>query len=101
MNLNELREAMASDATKENEELKRDLASLKERYHKDTAYLRSYCNAQLEDLKALANRCWTLTHGAMCCFCVLDAFKCPHDMNCKQKIEAAKKMMEESNNAEN
>ena len=33
MNLNELREAMASDATKENEQLKRDLASLKKRYH--------------------------------------------------------------------
>lgn len=78
MNLNELREAMASDATKENEELKRDLASLRNRYHKDTEYLRSCCNAQLEDLKALANRCWALTRGTMCCFCGLDVFKCPH-----------------------
>ena len=41
MNLNELREAMASDATKENEQLKRDLASLKKRYHKDTERLRN------------------------------------------------------------
>lgn len=32
MNLNELREAMASDATKENEELKREIESLKKRY---------------------------------------------------------------------
>lgn len=101
MNLDELREAMASDATKENEELKRELASLKKRYHKDTEYLRSCCNAQLEDIKTLANRCWALTHGTMCCFCGLDVFKCPHAMNYKQKIEVAKKMMGESNNAEN
>ena len=65
MNLNELREAMASDATKENEELKREIKSLKKRYHKDTAHLRSCCHAQLEDLKALANRCWALTDGTM------------------------------------
>lgn len=31
MNLNELREAMASDATKENEELKRQLKSLRKK----------------------------------------------------------------------
>ena len=36
-----LLEAMASDATKENEELKRDLVSLKKRYHKDTEHLRN------------------------------------------------------------
>jgi hypothetical protein len=44
MNLNELREAMASDATKENEELKREIDSLKKRYHEDTVYLRN-CSA--------------------------------------------------------
>lgn len=86
MNLDELREAMASDATKENEELRREIASLKGRYHKDTAYLRSCCSAQLEDLKALANRCWALTRGTMCCFCGLDVFKCPHSMNINERI---------------
>ena len=94
MNLYELRKAMASDATKENEELKREIVSLKKKYNKDTEYL-------LKDLNALTNRCWALTRGTMCCFCRLDIFKCPHAMNCKQKIEVAKKIMEESSNAEN
>jgi hypothetical protein len=96
MNLNELREAMASDATKENEELRREIASLKKRYHKDTTYLRSYCNAQLEDLKALANRCWALTHGAMCCFCGLNVFKCPHSMSFVDKLREVRKIGEEN-----
>lgn len=86
MNLNEFREAMASDATKENEELKKEIESLKKKYHKDTEYLYSCCIAQLEELKALANRCWALTHGTMCCFCRLDAFKCPHSMNFDDKL---------------
>lgn len=98
MNLNELREAMASDATKENEELKREIESLKKRYHKDTVYLRSCYDAQLEDLKALANRCWTLTRGTMCCFCGLDVFKCPHSMNFDDKLREAKKLRKEKSN---
>lgn len=81
MNLNEFREAMASDATKENDELKQEIESLKKKYQGDTEHLRSCCNAQLEELKALANRCWVLTRGTMCCFCRLDAFKCPHSMS--------------------
>ena len=98
MNLNELREAMASDATKENEELKREIESLKKRYHKDTAHLRSCCHAQLEDLKALANRCWALTDGTMCCFCRLDAFKCPHSISFDDNLHKAKKLRKESKN---
>lgn len=86
MNLNEFREAMASDATKENEELKKEIESLKKKYHEDTEYLYSCCTTQLEELKALANRCWALTHGTMCCFCRLDAFKCPHSMNFDDKL---------------
>lgn len=98
MNLNELREAMASDATKENEELKREITNLKEKYRKDTAHLRSCCHAQLEDLKALANRCWALTHGTMCCFCGLDVFRCPHSMSFDDKLREAKKLRKGSNN---
>ena len=99
MNLNELREAMASDATKENEELKREIESLKKRYHKDTVYLRSCCRAQLEDLEALANRCWALTHGTMCCFCGgLEVFKCPHSMSFDDKLREAKKLRKENDN---
>lgn len=101
MNLNEFREAMASDATKENEELRqeiqrlnRDIESLKKRYHKDTTYLRSCYAAQLEELRALANRCWALTHGTMCCFCGLDVFKCPHSMSFVDKLREVRKIGE-------
>ena len=95
MNLNELREAMASDATKENEQLKRDLASLKKRYHKDTEHLRNCCNAQLEDMKALANRCWVFFLGGMCIFCELNAYRCPHSMNFDDKLREVKKLRKE------
>ena len=92
MNLNELREAMSSDATKENERLKRDLESLKKRYHKDTEHLRNCCNAQLEDMKGLANRCWVLSRGELCVFCDLNTYKCPHSMNFDDKLREAKKL---------
>lgn len=105
MNLNEFCEAMASDATKENEELKqeiqslnREIESLKKRYHKDTVYLRSCYDAQLENLKALANRCWVLTRGTMCCFCRLDAFKCPHSISFDDNLHEAKKLRKENKN---
>ena len=95
MNLNELREAMASDATKENEELKRDLASMKKIYHKYTEHLRNCCSAQLEDLKGLANRCWVLSRGELCVFCELNTYKCPHSMNFDDKLREVKKLRKE------
>ena len=95
MNLNELREAMASDATKENEQLKRDLESLKKRYHKDTEHLRNCCSAQREDLKALANRCWVLSRGELCVFCELNTYRCPHSMNFNDKLREVKKLRKE------
>lgn len=97
MNLNELREAMASDATKENEELKRDLASLKKRYHKDTEHLRSCCDARLEDMKFLANLCWVLSRGKLCIFCELNTYRCPHSMNFDDKLREAKKLRKKEN----
>lgn len=100
MNLDELRQAMASDATKENERLKREVNLLREQLRDSKSDYEALKKFLIHDCQALANRCWVLTRGTMCCFCELDAFKCPHAMNYKQKIEAAKKMMEESNNAE-
>ena len=96
MNLNELREAMASDATKENERLKNETNLLRKRLsdlENDYAELKKSLN---DDCRALANRCFTLTHGTMCCFCELNEFRCQHAMNYDQKIRMAKKLMEES-----
>lgn len=96
MNLNELREAMASDATKENERLKSETNLLRKQLsdlENDYAGIKKSLN---DDCRALANRCFTLTQGTMCCFCELNEFKCQHSMNYDQKIRIAKKLMEES-----
>ena len=96
MNLDELRKAMASDATKENEQLKRETKLLRKKLsdlENDYAELKRLLN---DDCRALANRCFTLTRGTMCCFCELNEFRCQHALNDDQKIKIAKKLMEES-----
>ena len=101
MNLDELRQAMASDATIENERLKNEIKLLREQLQDTKSEYEEFKKYMTNDCRVLANRCWTLTGGTMCCFCRLDEFKCPHSMNYEQKIKTAKKIMEESNNAEN
>lgn len=98
MNLEELRNTLASDATKENEQLKTEINILRERLHDSKNDYEALKKLMTSDCMALANRCWTLTRGAMCVFCNLDAFKCPHAMSDDQKIKVAKKMMMDSNN---
>ena len=96
MNLNELREAMASDATKENERLKSETKLLRKQLsdlENDYAELKKSLN---DDCRALTNRCFTLTQGTMCCFCELNNFRCQHALNYDQKIRITKKLMEES-----
>ena len=51
------------------------------------------------DCRALANRCFALMRGAMCIACQLYDYQCPHGLSIDDKIKAAKKLMEESNNA--
>lgn len=101
MNLNELREAMTTEATKENASLKEAntrlnqmVENLRRNYADDT-------NALKADCYALSNRCFVLTHGVMCCFCELELYKCPHALTDTEKIKLGKKWMEESKNAEN
>lgn len=48
-----------------------------------------------EDCRALANRCFVLTQGSMCCFCELREFRCPHAWSYDRKIKAAMSFMEE------
>ena len=95
MNLDELRQAMASDATKENEQLKNEINLLREQLRvskSDYAELKKFMT---NDCQALANRCWVLTEGAMCCFCTLYAFECTHAWNYEEKVKFAKKMRQE------
>lgn len=103
MNLNELREAMASDATKENEKLKEENARLRhmvENLERDHRVACTNISALKEDCRALSNRCFTLTRGAMCCFCELGEYRCSYALTDMEKIEHIMKWMEEAENAE-
>lgn len=95
MNLNELREAMASDATKENAELKKRLKSLRKKYDRDTRDLREEVKALREDCRALGNRCFVYTNGGLCMFCVLKSGACEHMMSFGEIVKEAEKLRRE------
>ena len=99
MNLDEFRKAMESDATVENERLKRDLADVEKRYRKMSKEYTDRIQRLNSDCQALANRCFALTHGAMCVFCELSDYRCKYAMSIDDKVKAAKKLMEENSNA--
>ena len=99
MNLDEFRKAIESDATVENERLKRDLADVEKRYHEMFEEYTDRIQRLNSDCRALANRCFALTSGAMCIACQLYDYQCPHGLSIGDKIKAAKKLMEETNNA--
>lgn len=101
MNLKELREAMASDATKENANLKEENARLQQMVRDLERNYTDDTNVLKRDCQALSNRCFALTHGAMCCFCELEQYKCLHALTDTEKIKLGKKWMEEAENAEN
>ena len=99
MNLDEFRKAMESDATVENERLKRDLADVEKSYREMSEEYTDRIQRLNSDCRVLANRCFALTRGAMCIACQLHDYQCPHGLSIDDKIKAAKKLMEESNNA--
>lgn len=95
MNLEELRNAMASDATEENKKLRREVQTLREHLHNEKEDHKADVRFLINDCMALSNRCWALTHGTMCGFCELNAFKCVHALPLDKKLAIAKKLMEE------
>ena len=99
MNLDEFRKAMESDATVENERLKRDLADVEKRYHEMFAEYTDRIQRLNSDCRALANRCFALTHGEICVFCELSDYYCEHATPIYNKVKVAKKLMEETRNA--
>ena len=99
MNLDKFRKAMESDATVENERLKRNLAKVEKLYHEMSEEYTDRIQKLNSDCRALANRCFALTHGEMCVFCELSDYQCPHGLSIDDKIKAAKKLMEETRNA--
>ena len=96
MNLEELRKSMESDATIENKKLKAEVDRLKKQIKKERDEHTNTKSSLLDDCRVLANRCYALTMGTMCCFCELGAYRCPQALSFDQKIAAARTMMEES-----
>ena len=99
MNLDEFRKAMESDATVENERLKRDLADVEKRYRKMSEEYTDRIQRLNSDCRALSNRCFALTQGAMCVFCELSNYCCKYAISIDDKVKTVKKLMEETNNA--
>ena len=99
MNFDEFRKKKKTDATVENERLKRDLADVEKSYREMSEEYTDRIQRLNSDCLALSNRCFTLTHGAMCVFCELSDYHCPHGLSIDYKVKAAKKLMEENSNA--
>lgn len=99
MNLDEFRKAMESDATVENERLKRDLANVEKSYREMSEEYTDRIQRLNSDCRALVNRCFALTHGAMCVFCELSDYCCEHAISIDDKVKTVKKLMEETSNA--
>lgn len=93
MNLEEFKKAMESDATIENERLKKELAEQKKAYERELEYLHSKSSALDDDCRSLSNRCYVLTKGMICVYCALDGYGCEHALSYKEKLAIAKEMM--------
>lgn len=99
MNLDEFRQAMASDATVENERLKRDLADVEKSYRDMSEGYTARIQGLNSDCRYLANRCFALTKGAMCIFCELDSYHCSHAISFEDKLSVIKRLRKEIENA--
>lgn len=83
MNMEQFREAMASSATKENEDLKRKIKELEaknELLGHELSEKNNRISIMKSDCKALSNRCFVHTQGAMCMFCRLNGYVCEHSL---------------------
>ncbi|WP_455717799.1 hypothetical protein [Anaerosporobacter sp.] len=76
MNLDEFRSALSSDATMENEGLKKELSELKESTSKQIKELTEDRDTYKDQCRALGNRCYVFTQGNMCLNCSVEA--CEH-----------------------
>ena len=80
MNLEEFKKALSSDATEENKQLKKQLSELQKEY-----------GSLKESCQVLCNRCFALTKGVTCQFCMLD-YPCPNIKKIKKKEKKVSKI---------
>lgn len=67
MKLEELKAALESEKSKENEKLK-----IEAKEH------RTKIAGLIDDCRGLTNRCYAFTRGTMCIFCRLSTYQCSH-----------------------
>lgn len=94
MNLEEFKKALSSDATEENKQLKKQLSELQEEYSKKLSNLKSENDSIKESCRALCNRCFALTKGVTCQFCMLD-YPCPHMPSFQDRVKRVSKLRKE------
>lgn len=81
MTLEQFRDALASDAKTENEELKEKISKLEEEMKikdEEVISLNELCDELRKEARQLGNRCFITTQGTMCVFCTSN--NCPHKM---------------------
>ena len=78
MNLSEFREALASDATIENEHLKKELETLKKSSSEKIQELEEELDEAKKHRTFLSNRCYVLTKGMMCLNCNMSYPDCKY-----------------------
>lgn len=69
MSMEQFREALSSEATVENEKLKKELAKLKRDSDKQIIELTEELDQYKNWCKALSNRCFVYTQGVLCMNC--------------------------------
>lgn len=94
MNLEEFKKALSSDATEENKQLKKQLSELQKEYDKKLSNLKSENDSLKESCQALCNRCFVLTKGVTCQFCMLD-YPCPHMPSFQERVKRVSKLRKE------
>ena len=88
MNLEEFRKALSSDATEDNIRLKKQLENTKVIYQENLSKFQDENDSLKKSCRVLCKRCFALTGGTICLFCVID-YPCPHMPSFEEKMAAA------------
>lgn len=90
LSLDEFKNALSSDATMENEKLKKELHKLKSDTSKQIEELTEENKQYKNQVRALGNRCYVFTQGTMCLNCNVET--CEHLPNCNDIMAAVEYM---------
>ena len=80
--MEEFRQQLSSEATEENEKLKKEMADLKisiKEKNKEISSLKHELKDVKHSCECLGNRCFVLTRGVMCTYCGCGEL-CPHGL---------------------